>query len=192
MLNRLCALIIATICLTFSAIAAPTSQYTSVAFDKCKQLTADAESGSVTFTCPGLAGLDVWLAEGDLRLFLSYGPNPRNLCVSTQTFSPFNNVGKTLEWRLDGGKPFATIIRYHLEGSDQKKYNFLAVTTLKNNEACHIAYIDGAIKDHNALARYIADTQARSFRCSKDIPLFMTKRDLKRLELASMYPCAGN
>ena len=175
--------------LTSAAAAAPTSQYTSIAPDKCRQLTADEESGSVTFTCPGLYGTDVWVGEGDLRTFLAYGPQPTQQCVSQQTFTAFNNAGPTLEWRIDNGEAFATIIRYHMDHSDGRKYNFLVVTTLRGGQACHIGYVDGALPKHNQKARDLADSQARTFDCSRDQPVMLTNRDFHKSHMLSGVPC---
>ncbi len=169
--------------------AAPGSQYSSITVDKCRQLTADEESGSVTFSCPGIDGLDVWVGEGDLRTFLAYGPEPRKQCVAQQTFAAFNTAGPTLEWRIDNGEIFATIIRYHMDHSDGSKYNFLVVTALHGRQACHIAYVDGALPKHNELAREIADTRARAFDCAKDTPVMMTKRDFQMSHTVSGVPC---
>ena len=176
--------------LTSPAVAAD-SAYTSISGKKCKQTSFDEESGSVTFSCPGLSGIDVWFAEGDLRQFLAYGPNPREQCVSRQTFGNFNTAGPTLEWRTENGEPFATIIRYKMDSGDGTRFNYLVVTALKGHEACHVGYVDGAIPKHNEIARQIADDTARGFNCATDMPVFMTRHD-HTINIVSGVPCGPN
>ncbi|MGI9462579.1 MAG: hypothetical protein ACR2OM_01480 [Aestuariivirgaceae bacterium] len=178
------------IALILPAAAEPTSTYSTIAPDKCRQLTADEESGSVTFSCPGINGIDVWVGEGDLRTFLAYGPAPKKQCVSQQTFATFNNAGPTLEWRLDNGEPFATIIRYKMDNGQDEKFNFLTVTALRGGQACHIAYVDGSLTKHNEIARDIADTTARTFDCTKDTPQLISKRHTELNWIVSGAPCS--
>ncbi len=168
------------------------SRYSSLAVDDCRQIAADEESGSVQFTCDGLGGVPVWLAEGDLRIFIGYGAQPRRQCVSQQTFGSFNTVGDKLEWRLDGGKPVATIVRYRLDDGQGNRSSFLAVTALKQEQACHIAYVDGGLPEHNSIARMLADTQARGFDCAKDTPMLLSKRPLQLSHMVSGAPCADD
>ncbi|MDH3740706.1 MAG: hypothetical protein OER56_03830 [Hyphomicrobiales bacterium] len=186
--NLVIAALAAIIGYSIEVTAEPVSQYSSIAPEKCRQLTADEESGSVTFSCPGLAGIDVWVGEGDLRTFLAYGPEPRKQCAAQQTFGSFNTAGPTMEWRMEDGRPFATIIRYKMD-SDGKRFNFLVVTTLRGGQACHMGYVDGALPRHNELARDIADSQARQFNCATDTPVMMTDRDYQLSHLLSGVPC---
>ncbi|MGH6864871.1 MAG: hypothetical protein ACREDO_01515 [Methyloceanibacter sp.] len=66
--------------------------------------------GSV-WRCAGYEGIDVRVAEGDLRIIVSYGPNADTQSAAYETLPQFNNIGDKLEWRvrLEGGKwrPFA-------------------------------------------------------------------------------------
>ncbi|NNE22577.1 MAG: hypothetical protein HKN11_08190 [Rhizobiales bacterium] len=181
--------LVATIGYSIEATAEPVSQYSSIAPDKCRQLTADEESGSVTFSCPGPAGIDVWVGEGDLRTFLAYGPEPRKQCAAQQTFGSFNTAGPTMEWRMADGAPFATIIRYKMDSGNGKRFNFLVVTALRGGQTCHMAYVDGSLPRHNELARDIADNQARQFNCATDTPQLVTNRDYQLSHLVSGVPC---
>lgn len=189
LMNPVIAVLAMTIAAPIAAIAKPVSQYTSIAPEKCRQLTTDEESGAVTFSCPGLAGMDVWVGEGDLRLFLAYGPEPRKQCAAQQTFGNFNTAGPTLEWRMENGAPFATIIRYKMDSGDGKRFNFLVVTSLRGGQACHMAYVDGSLPKHNGLARNIADNRARQFNCATDTPALMTNKDYQLSHLVSGVPC---
>lgn len=165
------------------------SQYTSIAAADCRQVFSDEESGSVAFSCPGIAGVDVWVGEGDLRTFFGFGAEPRKQCSASQTFGAFNTVGEKLEWRLRDGQPVAAIVRYRLDDGEGNRQNFLTVMALKGDQACHMAYVDGAIRGHNALARTIADGQAGDFDCAKDMPIMVTKRDVRIGHLVSGIPC---
>ena len=155
----------------FSQAAAETIQsaYTSLKLEGCENITPPeaAEHGGV-FQCAGLDGMDVRVAEGDLRMFVSYGPNAATQTAAAQTLPAFNTTGETLEWRLANGEPFATIVRFHWD-SDGAKGSTLVVTTLGESDACHVAYVM-ATGNANALARAVADGQARGFDCARDRP----------------------
>jgi hypothetical protein len=117
----------------------------------------------------------VYIAEGDLRTFVSVGPEPGKRRASTQTLGPFNSLFRgnskraTLEWRFvkQDGKtiPFATIQRY-FTSNDSGSGEVLVVTRVSPRQDCHIAYIDAlANPDAIALARRVADNDARTFDC---------------------------
>jgi hypothetical protein len=172
----------AAVLLTLAAwcLAAPanageiSSQYTSLDLDKDCRLVASNpdEGGWAELACKGLGGMHVRVAEGDLRFFVSYGPNAKNQIAATQTLAPFNTIHKTLEWRVEkrGGQwaPFATILRYFWDSGDGRKGQTLVVTRLQGNEACQVAHIaaQGNPKA-NEQARQAADTLGRSFACGK-------------------------
>lgn len=162
------------LCLTTSAEAGQVSSlYTSLDLDKdCELVDSNpTEGGWAEFSCTGHDGMHVRVAEGDLRTFVSYGPNAKNEIAATQTLAPFNIIHDTLEWRVEkqAGQwvPFATILRYFWE-SDGRKGQTLVVTKLEGNQACHVAHIraDGNPKA-NGQARKAADTLARSFECGE-------------------------
>jgi len=110
----------------------------------------------------------VRVAEGDLRLFVSYGPNAAIQTAATQTLPQFNTVGDTLEWRLANGKAFATILRFRWD-SDNVQRSTLVVTKLGKTDACHVAHVTATGNPNaNVLARKVADTLARGFDCAND------------------------
>ena len=149
------------------------SVYTKLDLKQCKDVTPEdiTDYGSV-WQCPGQDGIDVRVAEGDLRIFVSYGPNAANQTATYETIPQFNTIGETLEWRVrrEGGKlkPFATILRFTWS-VDGKTGSTLVVTKLGGDDACHIAYVEasGNLKA-NEESRAIADTDARGFICKKD------------------------
>lgn len=149
------------------------SVYTSLDLEKKCRLVASnsSEGSSAEFACRGYKGMAVRVAEGDLRTFVSFGPNAKNQVAATQTLGPFNTVHHTLEWRLEkrGGKwaPFATILRYFWDSGDGNKGETLVVTKLDGDEACQIAHIraDGN-PNANIEARHAADNETRGFNCT--------------------------
>ena len=112
------------------------------------------------------------VAEGDLRMFVSYGPNAATQTAAYETIPRFNAIGETLEWRgAEQGAawtPFATILRFRWD-ADGEKGSTLVVTKLGLDDSCHVAYVAATGNPHaNAEARAIADRDARDFRCKTD------------------------
>ena len=151
------------------------SVYTSLDLAKCKDVTpADAKDYGTIWRCKGLNGIDVRVAEGDLRINVSYGPKAETQKAAQQTVPQFNNIGDTLEWRVvkDGRRttPFATILRFPWS-VDGKTGWTLVVTKLGKGDACHVAYVEAAGNPKaNEQARAQADTLARGFDCKRDVP----------------------
>lgn len=148
------------------------SLYTKLDLKKCRLVASNPnEGGWAEFSCKGHNGISVRVAEGDLRYFVSFGPNAKNQVAATQTLGPFNTIHHTLEWRVEKqGKawvPFATILRYFWDSGDGRKGQTLIVTKLEGNEACQVAHVkaDGN-PNANVEARRIADTTARAFDCA--------------------------
>ena len=151
------------------------SVYTSLDLAKCKDITpADAKDYGTIWRCKGLNGIDVRVAEGDLRIYVSYGPKAETQTAAQQTVPQFNTIGDKLEWRVakDGqrGTPFATILRFPWS-VDGKSGSTLVVTKLGKDDACHVAYVEAAGNPKaNEQARAHADTLARGFDCKRDTP----------------------
>jgi hypothetical protein len=107
--------------------------------------------------------------EGDLRSFVSFGRQTGDHCALRQTFAGFNSVGRTIEWRLKNGIPFATILRwsvsYDPDDSNRQK-SWLVVTKLEENDSCHMAYVEGAYPNANQKAREVADALGPTFSCT--------------------------
>jgi hypothetical protein len=152
------------------------SLYTTVDLKACKRM-ARLRDGAA-WLCSGLGGLPVYVAEGDLRQFVSVGTNAQKRRAAKQTLGPFNSIFEagseraTIEWRFDrrGDRqiPYATIVRFHtsMEG---RKGDVLVVSKVGAEETCHVAYIDAlANRDAIALARQVADRHAKSFDCHSE------------------------
>ena len=149
------------------------SAYTKLDLKQCKDVTPEEikDNGAVSI-CPGYDGIDVRVAEGDLRIFVSYGPNAATQTAAYETLPQFNIIGETLEWRVkrEGGKlkPFATILRFRWD-ADDRQGSTLVVTKLGEDDACHMAYVEATNNPKaNEQARAIADTEAASFICKQD------------------------
>jgi len=149
------------------------SLYTTVDLKICKQVKRHRDGGA--WRCGGLDDLPVYVAEGDLRQFVSVGANAEKRRAATQTLGAFNSMFEkgstraTIEWRFDrrGERklPYAIIVRFHTS-RDGRNGDVLVVSKVSDAETCHVAYIDAlANPDAIALARRIADKQAKSFDC---------------------------
>lgn len=171
--SRILAVFAAVVALTTGNGTAETieSTYTKIQLQNCVQLETAAEEGTFggSWECPGYKGQSVYVAEGDLRMFVSFGPSAADEPAAGQTLPNFNTVNDTLEWRLRDGQPFATILRWFPSyGDGGKTGSVLIVTQLKaGGETCQIARVDAQTnKNANVLARQAADTMAGQFDCS--------------------------
>ena len=152
------------------------SRYTTIDLKECKQVKRHRDGGA--WTCEGLPGFPVYVAEGDLRHFVSVGPAPEKRRAAKQTLAPFNSIFEagssrtTIEWRFDPRDepqiPYAAIIRFHTS-NDTGRGDVLVVLKVMQYDTCHVAYVDALANDEPAaLARRIADREARSFDCSRE------------------------
>lgn len=148
-----------------------TSTYTKIILDKCNLRAAP--TGEDTFggswDCPGFAGIPVYVAEGDLRMFVSFGADAENEPAAGQTLPNFNTVNETLEWRLRNGRPIATILRWFPDkGDGGKPGSILIVTRVAPGSTCQIARIDAqANPNANVMARQAADTLSDRHDCNQ-------------------------
>lgn len=171
------------------------SIYSDFDLKKCKALEfyADEGEGGV-WECEGIEGFDVLYLEGDLRGFVAFGPEARSQCTSAQTFGAFNSPGPRIEWRMENGKPIATIFRWFTDngsGEEGAKQNWLVVTKLNGKDACRMALIDTKYPNANAVARKMADENSPGFNCEKDVPEVVSPRSLKSDDVMSGAPCPG-
>ena len=150
------------------------SEYTDMNANQCTTLDSD-EMGMVS-VCPGLRGYPMMVAEGDLRMFVSFGLNPGAEKAAEQTLPPFNRLGARMEWLLDAedftAPPVATILRWYTQREQaDPEGQVLVVTQLKAGATCHIAYVDAlANKNANELARQAAEELAGNFDCEGTMP----------------------
>jgi hypothetical protein len=152
------------------------SLYTTVELKACQPLKRHGDGDA--WRCQGLPGYPVYVAEDALRQFVSTGKDAEHRRAATQTLQPFNTIfdggnGRaTIEWRFErrgeGQIPYATIVRYHTSGQGRRG-DVLVISKVTPRETCHVAYVD-ALANSNAiaLARRIADAEARIFDCSQE------------------------
>lgn len=158
-----------------AAAAENTSQYTKLDLAACRALAADPEDPleSGAWWCTGYRGVPVYVAESDLRFFVSYGEGAADEPAARITLPSFNHAGETIEWRIGpDGEPVATILRFHTDpGDGGAKGQVLVVTKLGGGgEVCHAGYVDAlATPEANAVARAVADNAA-GFDCARDTP----------------------
>lgn len=194
-MEKFAALIVLGLSATATLAGEITSVYSDLDLKKCKalELYADEGEGGV-WECEGIEGFDVLYLEGDLRGYVAFGPEARSQCSSAQTFGAFNSPGPKIEWRMENGKPIATILRWFTDngsGEANAKQNWLAVSKLNGKDACRTALIDTKYPDANTLARAKADGKAHTFNCEKDVPDVVSQRAIRADEIMSGAPCPG-
>jgi hypothetical protein len=159
------------------AAAENLSAYTKIKLDACREIppAPDDPLESGAWWCGGHGGVAVYVSEGDLRFFVSYGENAPNELAAKTTLPAFNHIGEPIEWRLGpDGRPFATILRFFTStGDGAPDGQVLVITKLGGpGQICHLGYVDARINpDANALAREVADNGARDFACGGDTAL---------------------
>jgi hypothetical protein len=101
--HLLLAAVLATLLLSFGAAAEEiSSAYTTLKPKACQHVTPpEAREYGSLFKCKGYDGINVRVAESDLRMFVSYGPDAETQTAATETLPQFNTIGDT----LDGGSP---------------------------------------------------------------------------------------
>lgn len=164
---------------TPSGAQSVSSAYTKIDIERdCKHRAGVAAEDYGDWRCKGYGGVPLWLAAGDQRMFVSFGPKAKDEPAAEETLPAFNDFYKgVVEWRQSDGKPFAAIMRwnYKLASERDKRTTsgrVLVVTRLPPGPVCHVGYVDArANPTANLLARELADTKARDFRCGKDKPI---------------------
>jgi hypothetical protein len=159
------------------AAAENLSAYSKINLDACRAIPPDPddplESGA--WWCDGHAGIPVYVSEGDLRFFVSYGESAPDELAAKTTLPAFNHIGETIEWRLaPDGAPFATILRFYTStGDGAPDGQVLVITRLGGpGQICHLGYVDARTNpDANALAREVADNGAETFDCDRETAL---------------------
>ena len=152
--------------------------YSTIDWDGGCRVVEKAPEGDgqwVRLSCQGLGDTPVLVAEGDARVSLDYG------AVSApgawESFSGFNRVNETIEWRLAAGRPFATIHRWFVDDGKGGERQVLVVSTVAGSgsgSSCMVGFVDAnANPSANLIARGLADAEARGFRCGVDRPGFV-------------------
>jgi hypothetical protein len=159
-----------------SAVDLNKSILTPIQLEKCRRIGRHPDGGA--WVCKGLRGYPVYVAEGDLRFMLAFGPKPQARRSATQTLGPFNTIfqGKRramIEWRVEHDArrrivPFATIVRYYTS-RDGERGEMIVVTKVDARESCQLAVVDArANLDAMAQARAWANAEARRRPCPEE------------------------
>ena len=144
---------------------------------KCRHIPGTVEEDYGEWHCRGYGGIRVWMGAGDQRVMISFGARAEKEPAARQTLASFNGEGETIEWRIETRanqrRPFAAIMRWSTtkpdDKGDQIDGKVLVVTRLPPGAVCHVGYVDGrANANAIELARKIADTRAKDFRCRQD------------------------
>ena len=180
------------------AASAAESVYTKLDFDtgcawKEPESEEEAQMGGEA-VCKGLEGYPVYFAESDLRQHTAYGPAADPFAFPTG-FGQWNSVNETIEWRIEDGKPFATIHRWFIDNispdtgasEEASRGQVLIISTVADPDAppaervsCVVGLVDALEnRDANVLAREVADDYANGFRCGVDRPAFHGKRGIR-------------
>jgi hypothetical protein len=141
-----------------------TSRYTMLDLRRCRTLEIVPEGESIRRRCPGLAGINLFVNEGDGRSEIDAGFDDGEW----ESLPAFNTIGDRIEWRLAGGRPFAIIYRLRTaasEGAPAGSALIVEAIGRRGAPGCRITVVDGARPDANARARALADRQARNVRC---------------------------
>ncbi len=141
-----------------------TSAYTTLDLDRCTPIDRDEESAA-RWRCGGFARISLFVQNGDDRYDVDAGREDQNEHWS----SSFDYPGKTVEWRLRRGKPFAIIYRLDSANPDAPSWSRLMVETIGGSSpGCRVASIDARTRGANEQARKAADQILRGrVRCLK-------------------------
>lgn len=185
---------------TAPALAGSSSVYTDFDLSKCQQVSPetsgdDGESSGV-FECQGHGKYVVTFMEGDLRSFVTFGIESDDTCARTQTFGGFNSIaGKKIEWRVHDVKPVAAIQRWSVSYDPEdsvKQREWLVVTRIEDDNACHMAYVEAAYPNANAVAQNLVDALAPNFSCSTSKPVFVARIGTETEGIAANGGCPAN
>src|SRR5262245_6827844 len=85
--------------------------------DKCRHTPGTEPEDGGVWRWRGFGGIAVVMAEGDARVYVSYGPRASHERAASETLAALNGEGKQIEWRIvrarDGKRrPFATIMHW--------------------------------------------------------------------------------
>lgn len=114
--------------------------------------------------CKGIGGWKVHIADSGIHAAVTFGDDDGDAQPSYR----LNGSGfdRTIEWRMDGERPLATIQKIEL-----RKGVLWAVNRLDGKRACRVAYVNAAVPRAREVARELADVAATEFRCGRDRPV---------------------
>ena len=155
-----------------AAFAQNKSIYTSLAADKCKTVALDnGMPGNYTTKCAGVGGYSLEVYLDDERNSVGV-VLPSKKAVGLDFWNYFGNfsaLGETAEWRMNGAKPFALIVRLNVsdKGDEKPPTSYLVVSKISATDAC-VTDIIKPCKNQNLLAQQSAD-KAAAKPCKKPV-----------------------
>lgn len=162
------------------------SVYTALDMDNDCEWAVPDQNG-VTAQCVGYEDYPVHITKDDGRMAVVFG-ELINRNTWLDEFHGINQVNNVLEWRIENDKAYATILRWFVSTTDADgkmlEREILVVSSvadpnipIADRTSCHVAYVDPAANPNaNQLARQIAHLAARTFRCARDIPIYIGVR----------------
>ena len=147
----------------WAAPAKVESVYTDISGKDCVTVEIDEEIGSSHLRCPGVAGFQLDLQDSDNRMSLDVvTPDGKSHPLDFWQVITwgFSSLGDKAEWRLEGGKPVALIVRVNAseDAEDSSRItSYLAVSKITQEKICVVAKIPPTAKANEA-ARKAADS----------------------------------
>ena len=132
-----------------------TSAYTTLNLDRCTPLDRGETPEWAEWRCAGYRRISLFVQNGDDRYDVDAGiADEDEIWANT-----FDYPGKTVEWRISAGRPFAIIYRLLPANPDAPRVSTLFVETIgtRGRPGCRVAMISGSAKNANAQARTAAD-----------------------------------
>jgi len=132
-----------------------TSAYTTLALDRCTQLDKGETPEWTEWRCSGHRGIALFVQNSDDRYDVDAGVEDKGALWA----DTFDYPGKTVEWRLHAGKPFAVIYRLVSANPERERTSTLVVETVgtRGKPGCRVAMIPGSAAKANEQARAAAD-----------------------------------
>jgi hypothetical protein len=157
-----------------ASASAAESAYQPLREADCPVVASD-EVGSTSF-CHGPDGTPFLVTEGDARMSVTFGGVGPGSRPAFQSFGSFNSLGELIEWRMEKGVAYATILRWHLDPGDGGAPGQVLVVSkvgAGQSPGCVAAYVDAlANADANALAQQAADRIAPNIDCAIHMPFY--------------------
>jgi hypothetical protein len=155
------------LCLSFLFVCAATafaqnkSVYTDLAADKCKTTAVDkGMPGNYSGKCAGAGGFDVEVYLDDERNSIGVVlPSKKTIGLDFWNyFGHFSALGEKAEWRMNGKKAVALIVRLNVSdnGDEKPPTSYLVVSKISPTDAC-VTDIVKPGKNQNAQAQRLAD-----------------------------------
>lgn len=147
--------------LAVTAMSQNGSSVTSLSKKACHELKA-SKKDNVLYRgrCPGVGGYKLEILAGEEHQYIELiTPAGKHFDVGINPAS-YSFLGKTVEWRTRGGKPYALIIPFNLKAPDSpRSTTSLVVSKITFKMACVTDVVEPS-RNQAARARKLADSAA--------------------------------